>query len=50
MIADKGDSFLPFAIYVLGFGIFAMVTSEFRVSGMITVMATDLTVSRKLAT
>ncbi|WP_454727033.1 MULTISPECIES: MFS transporter [Cupriavidus] len=38
----------PFAIYVLGFGIFAMVTSEFQVSGMVTVMASDLgvTISR----
>src|SRR6218665_43495 len=33
---------LPLAIYVLGFGIFAMVTSEFQVSGMLTVMAADL--------
>jgi predicted MFS family arabinose efflux permease len=33
---------LPLSVYVLGFGIFAMVTSEFQVSGMITVMAADL--------
>lgn len=33
---------LPAAVYVLGFGIFAMVTSEFQVSGMLTVMAHDL--------
>jgi len=33
---------LPLAIYILGFGIFAMVTSEFQVSGMLTVMAADL--------
>jgi len=36
---------LPLAIYILGFGIFAMVTSEFQVSGMITVMAADLGVT-----
>lgn len=35
----------PLAIYILGFGIFAMVTSEFQVSGMISVMAADLRVS-----
>ena len=44
-IAGKSDSSLPVAIYVLGFGIFAMVTSEFQVSGMITVMAADLGVT-----
>ncbi len=43
--AEKRADALPFAIYVLGFGIFAMVTSEFQVSGMITVMATDLQVT-----
>ena len=36
---------LPNAIYVLSFGIFAMVTSEFQVSGMINIMARDLAVS-----
>ena len=36
---------IPFAVYVLGFGIFAMVTSEFQISGMLTVMAADLGVS-----
>lgn len=35
----------PFAIYVLGFGIFAIVTSEFQVSGMMPVMAAELSVS-----
>lgn len=33
---------LPIAIYLLSFGIFAMVTSEFQVSGMVPVMAADL--------
>lgn len=36
---------VPFAVYVLGFGIFAIVTSEFQVSGMMPVMAADLGVS-----
>lgn len=39
---------LPIAIYILGFGIFAMVTSEFQVSGMINVMSLDLGVSISL--
>lgn len=36
---------LPKAIHVLAFGIFAMVTSEFQVSGMVPVMAADLKVT-----
>lgn len=40
----KQDS-LPVAIYILCLGIFAMVTSEFQVSGMIPVMADDLGVT-----
>ncbi|TQI81262.1 putative MFS family arabinose efflux permease [Serratia fonticola] len=36
---------LPVAIYLLCLGIFAMVTSEFQVSGMIPVMADDLGVT-----
>ncbi|CAI1034415.1 MFS transporter [Serratia ficaria] len=43
--SGSADSVIPFAVYVLGFGIFAMVTSEFQVSGMITVMAVDLGVN-----
>ncbi|WP_118986757.1 MFS transporter [Photorhabdus sp. CRCIA-P01] len=42
---DKANEPLPAAIYILGFGIFAMVTSEFQVSGMIPVMASDLGVT-----
>ena len=41
----KQDS-LPVAIYILCLGIFAMVTSEFQVSGMIPVMADDLGVPK----
>lgn len=44
-IADSATASLPMAIYILAFGIFTMVTSEFQVSGMINVMATDLEVS-----
>lgn len=44
-VDNKDNDSLPFAIFVLGFGIFAMVTSEFQVSGMMTVMAADLGVS-----
>ncbi|WP_010107674.1 MFS transporter [Verminephrobacter aporrectodeae] len=36
---------LPIPVYLLGFGIFALVTSEFQVSGMMPVMADDLGVS-----
>jgi len=43
--ACKPAGSMPTAVFVLGFGIFAMVTSEFQVSGMVPVMATDLGVS-----
>ncbi|OTA14867.1 CmrA [Xenorhabdus vietnamensis] len=36
---------LPLAIYILTIGIFAMVTSEFQVTGMVPIMAYDLGVS-----
>jgi len=36
---------LPLAVYVLGFTLFAMTTSEFMVAGLITSMADDLNVS-----
>jgi predicted MFS family arabinose efflux permease len=39
------SSKIPFPIYLLAFGIFAMVTSEFQVTGMLTMMADDLRVS-----
>lgn len=42
---DINDKNIPFAVYILSFGIFAMVTSEFQVSGMVSVMANDLNVS-----
>ena len=45
ILSIANEAKLPFAVYVLGFGIFAMVTSEFQVSGMITVMAADLEVT-----
>lgn len=41
----KPAGLMPFAVFVLGFGIFAMVTSEFQVSGMVPVMSKDLGVS-----
>jgi DHA1 family inner membrane transport protein len=44
-VSNTPSRSLPTAIYVLSFGIFAMVTSEFQVSGMINVMAADLAVS-----
>ncbi|WP_045957335.1 MFS transporter [Xenorhabdus poinarii] len=44
-VADSKNEVLPFAVYILTFGIFAMVTSEFQVAGMIPVMASDLGVS-----
>lgn len=44
-VADNAVTSLPMAVYILAFGIFAMVTSEFQVSGMINVMASDLSVS-----
>ena len=43
-VPDISRKSLPAAVYVLSFGIFAMVTSEFQVSGMINVMAADLSV------
>ncbi|MBD2781485.1 MFS transporter [Xenorhabdus sp. 38] len=36
---------IPFAIYILTIGIFSMVTSEFQVTGMVSIMAHDLNVS-----
>ncbi|MFE1958627.1 MFS transporter [Streptomyces sp. NPDC059479] len=36
---------MPLAVYVLGLGIFTMVTSEFLVAGLMPVLATDLDVS-----
>ena len=36
---------LPAAIYVLGFTLFAMTTSEYMVAGLITSMSSDLGVS-----
>ncbi|AVJ15708.1 MFS transporter [Serratia sp. MYb239] len=44
VVGSKNEA-LPFAVYILAFGIFAMVTSEFQVAGMIPVMADDLGVS-----
>ncbi len=41
----QSDNKIPFVIYILSFGIFAMVTSEFQISGMVNVMASDLNVS-----
>ncbi|PHM68302.1 MFS transporter [Xenorhabdus sp. KJ12.1] len=38
-------STIPLSIYILAFGVFAMVTSEFQVTGMVTIMADDLNVS-----
>ncbi|PHM30133.1 MFS transporter [Xenorhabdus innexi] len=38
-------STLPLPIYILAFGIFSMVTSEFQVTGMVPMMADDLHVS-----
>lgn len=43
--AANNKNSLPVSVYVLGFGIFAMVTSEFQVSGMLSVMAHDLNTS-----
>ncbi|MEQ2027525.1 MFS transporter [Xenorhabdus szentirmaii] len=36
---------IPFAIYILTIGIFSMVTSEFQVTGMVSIMAHNLNVS-----
>lgn len=36
---------MPWAIFILSFGIFALITSELQVTGMLTVMAKDLDVS-----
>lgn len=44
-INNENFSEIPVAIYILSFGIFAMVTSEFQISGMVNIMASDLNVS-----
>ncbi|CDH00273.1 MFS transporter [Xenorhabdus bovienii] len=44
-VTDNKSETLPLAVYILAFGIFALVTSEFQVAGMIPVMASDLGVS-----
>lgn len=40
---------LPAAVYTLGFGVFAMVTSEFQVAAMMNIMTADLHISLPMA-
>lgn len=44
-VSTNNKTTIPFSIYILAFGIFAIVTSEFQVAGMLPVMAQDLSVS-----
>lgn len=43
--ASASREYTPFAVYVLGLGIFSMVTSELQVTAMMPMMAEDLRVS-----
>lgn len=45
MQTTPSEHTMPWAIYILSFGIFALITSELQVAGMLTVMAKDLGVS-----
>lgn len=45
MQTTTSERTMPWAIYILSFGIFALITSELQVTGMLTVMAKDLGVS-----
>ncbi|WP_455813129.1 MFS transporter [Pseudomonas graminis] len=42
---SSSPSRLPAAVYTLGFGVFALVTSEFQVAALMNIMTTDLHIS-----